>query len=88
MLIVGSGIGAGVVINGDLYHGSHDSAGEVGHVPLMRGDGPECGCGKRGCFEALASGRSIARRGRELVELGRARGVRRRLTADRDVTAE
>ena len=70
MVIVGSGIGCGVVIGGEVYHGAHDSAGEVGHVKIEP-DGRSCGCGGRGCLETLASGGAIARRGRELVAAGR-----------------
>ena len=61
---VGTGIGAGIVLNGRLHHGQHGMAGEIGHVTVLP-DGPECGCGKRGCLEALASGRSLGRRARE-----------------------
>lgn len=63
---VGTGIGAGIILNGVLYHGKSGLAGEIGHV-TVEPSGPQCGCGKRGCLEALASGRSIGRRGREAV---------------------
>lgn len=53
-MFVGTGIGGGVVIDGRLRTGSEDLAGEIGHMVLMV-DGPECGCGNFGCFEALAS---------------------------------
>ena len=59
-VFVGSGIGGGVVIDGRLRTGSSDLAGEIGHMVLMV-DGPECGCGNRGCFEALASRGAIER---------------------------
>jgi glucokinase len=58
-LFPGTGIGGGIIINGQLYHGASGSAGEVGHMTLQV-DGPYCGCGKRGCFEALASRIAIA----------------------------
>ncbi|HEX2032923.1 MAG TPA: ROK family protein [Chloroflexota bacterium] len=61
---VGTGIGAGVILDGALYHGQHGTAGEVGHVTVVP-EGPECACGKRGCLEALASGPSLARRAQE-----------------------
>ena len=48
-----TGIGGTVVVNGQLLHGNHGWAGEIGHIPL-RADGPECRCGNRGCLEALA----------------------------------
>jgi glucokinase len=62
----GTGIGGGLILEGRLYHGSNDLAGEVGHTTIVL-DGPVCGCGKRGCLEALASGPAIARRARELA---------------------
>lgn len=56
-----TGIGAGLILDNALYHGTNDSAGEFGHIVLARG-GPRCNCGGRGCLEALASGTAIARR--------------------------
>lgn len=58
-LFPGTGIGGGIILNGKLYHGASGSAGEVGHMTLEV-DGPYCGCGKRGCLEALASRVAIA----------------------------
>lgn len=63
----GTGIGGGLILDGRLYHGTNDLAGEIGHTTVLL-DGPPCGCGKRGCLEALASGPSIARRARELAD--------------------
>ena len=60
-MTMSTGIGGGIVANGEIYHGANDSAGEVGHQILLP-DGPLCGCGKHGCLEALCSGPSIARR--------------------------
>lgn len=60
-MTMSTGIGGGIVIDGKIYHGANDSAGEVGHQILLP-DGPQCGCGKRGCLEALCSGPAIARR--------------------------
>jgi glucokinase len=53
-VFVGTGIGGGIIMNGRLYRGTRYTAGEVGHMVLLA-DGPVCGCGKRGCAEALAS---------------------------------
>lgn len=61
---IGTGIAAGVVIQGQLYTGANSSAGELGHVTIVP-DGPLCGCGNRGCLQALASGPAIANRARE-----------------------
>ncbi len=63
-LTMGTGIGAGLILDGRLYRGRRDLAGEVGHAVVLPG-GPLCPCGKRGCLEALASGTSLARMGRE-----------------------
>ncbi len=54
-IFVGTGVGSGFVINGDLVHGATNSAGEIGHI-CMDPQGPQCGCGKLGCLEAYASG--------------------------------
>ena len=67
-MTMSTGIGGGIVINGEIFHGANDSAGEVGHQILLP-NGPQCGCGKRGCLEALCSGPSIARRAKESVEI-------------------
>jgi len=64
MLAVGTGIGGGVVIGGELFRGHLGFAAELGHVTLMEG-GPQCACGERGCLEALASGTAIGRMARE-----------------------
>jgi glucokinase len=84
-LNVGTGIGAGLILNGRLFHGQHGMAGEIGHVtvvpdpadapegpdlpgspgpPWAGRDAPPCPCGKRGCLEAVASGRAIGQRAR------------------------
>jgi len=63
-LTLGTGIGAGLILNSHLYRGRSDLAGEIGHAIVLPG-GPLCSCGKRGCLEALASGTAIGRRGRE-----------------------
>src|SRR2546427_5304629 len=61
---VSTGIGAGLLLRGELYAGAHGIAGEVGHIVVQR-DGPLCTCGNRGCLEAIASGTGIARAARE-----------------------
>ena len=66
-MTMSTGIGGGIVINGQIYHGANDSAGEVGHQVLLP-DGPPCGCGKRGCLEALCSGPAIARRAQAAIQ--------------------
>jgi glucokinase len=65
---LGTGIGTGIIFDRKIYHGRTGSAAEGGHVTIDY-NGPKCGCGKRGCIEALCSGPAIARRAKErLVE--------------------
>jgi glucokinase len=68
-MTMGTGIGGGLVLDGQLYRGTNDLAGELGHQTLLV-DGPECGCGKRGCLESLCSGPAIARRAGAALEGG------------------
>jgi len=60
-LAVGTGIAAGVILDGRLHRGARGLAGEIGHA-VVDPNGPRCACGQRGCLEALVSGPSIARR--------------------------
>ncbi|MBS3946865.1 MAG: ROK family protein [Dethiobacter sp.] len=66
---VSTGIGAGLVLNGQIYRGAGGFAGEVGHM-VVRPDGPTCGCGRRGCLETVASGTAMARVARAAVLAG------------------
>ncbi len=68
-ICVGTGIGSGLVQRGKLWRGDRESAGEIGHM-IMQIDGPRCGCGGRGCFEALASRTAIERDLREAIAGG------------------
>jgi glucokinase len=68
-LTVSTGIGGGVVAGNKLLLGAHGLAAEVGHI-LIQPNGPRCGCGQRGCLEALASGPSIARDAVERLNRG------------------
>jgi len=63
---LGTGVGAGIVFNNRIYHGRTGSAAEGGHVTIDY-RGPVCGCGKRGCIEALCSGPAIAARARAMM---------------------
>jgi glucokinase len=58
---IGTGIGTGVIFDGELYHGRTGAAGEGGHMSIDY-RGPLCGCGKRGCIESLAAGPAIQKR--------------------------
>ncbi|MBB16264.1 transcriptional regulator [Candidatus Poribacteria bacterium] len=65
-MTMSTGIGAGIVVDGRILHGASDCAGEVGHQVLIP-NGPVCGCGNRGCLEAICSGPAIAKRAQEKV---------------------
>ncbi|MDT4985292.1 MAG: glucokinase, partial [Pseudonocardiales bacterium] len=64
---LGTGIGGGLVVDGNLYRGAYGIACEYGHMTLVP-DGRRCACGNRGCWEMYASGRALARDAQELVE--------------------
>jgi glucokinase len=61
LVTLGTGVGGGVISHGDLLRGARGTGGELGHITVLP-TGPRCGCGNRGCLEALASGTAIARR--------------------------
>jgi glucokinase-like ROK family protein len=63
---VGSGVGAGLLLNGQIYRGATGSAGEIGHLTIDE-NGPVCDCGNTGCLEAVAGGKAIARQGQDAV---------------------
>lgn len=67
---VGTGIGAGIILDHELYRGPAFSAGEIGHTTIDL-DGPRCGCGNTGCLEALAAGPAILTRVKKAIEEGR-----------------
>ncbi len=72
----GTGIGAGLLLDGRIYRGATGSAGEIGHLTIDE-NGPQCTCGNYGCVEAYAGGRAIARTAREAIE----KGMRTQLSA-------
>lgn len=69
-LTIGTGVGGGVVINRKVYHGSWNTAGELGHT-IVKPNGRKCGCGNRGCLEAYAGARHIIERTQEQIVSGR-----------------
>jgi len=70
-ITVGTGIGSGIILNGKLIRGASNAAGEIGHIKLTLHDGPLCGCGDFGCFEAYASGPAIVAMAREYIAGGK-----------------
>jgi len=69
MITLGTGVGSGIVINGQLVYGHDGFAGELGHVTIKRNNGRLCGCGRTGCLEAYCSATGVARTAREFLEI-------------------
>ena len=68
MITLGTGVGSGIVINGQMVYGHDGFAGELGHVIMKRNNGRICGCGRTGCLETYASATGVARTAREFLE--------------------
>ena len=69
MITLGTGVGSGIVINGQLVYGHDGFAGELGHVIVKRNNGRLCGCGRTGCLETYCSATGVARTAREFLEI-------------------
>ena len=67
VITLGTGVGSGIVINGQLVYGCDGFAGELGHVIVRRENGRPCGCGRKGCLETYCSATGVARTARELL---------------------
>ncbi|MBR0432362.1 MAG: ROK family protein [Bacteroidaceae bacterium] len=67
MITLGTGVGSGIVVNGQMVLGCDGMAGELGHV-IVEKDGRQCGCGRKGCLEAYCSATGVARTTREIIE--------------------
>ena len=87
MITLGTGVGSGIVINGDVVYGHDGFAGELGHVSAVRNNGRTCNCGRTGCLETYASATGVARTAREWLELTNEPSVLRNLDniASKDV---
>lgn len=69
MITLGTGVGSGIVVNGQLVYGHDGFAGELGHLTVKRNNGRLCGCGRTGCLEAYCSATGVARTAREFLEI-------------------
>jgi len=69
MITLGTGVGSGIVINGEVVYGHDGFAGELGHVRVVRNNGRLCGCGRTGCLEAYCSAIGVARTAREWLDM-------------------
>jgi len=67
VITLGTGVGGGIIIHGDIWNGSSGIAGEVGHIPIYD-QGPVCGCGNTGCLETFASSTAVVRMAKEIKE--------------------
>jgi glucokinase len=67
VITLGTGVGSGIVVNGQLLYGHDGFAGELGHVTMVRENGRSCGCGRTGCLEAYCSATGVARTAREML---------------------
>ncbi len=81
-IAAGKGVGAGIIIDGRIYHGSHGMAGEIGHTTLVP-DGPRCECGNVGCLEGYCSSAALLRRAAARLAAGREISL---LAAERPLT--
>ena len=75
MITVGTGIGGGLVLGGQLYRGRHGIGAEYGHIQMVAG-GRRCGCGQHGCWEQYCSGRALLHEAREIADVQRGYGAR------------
>ena len=82
VITLGTGVGSGIVIGGNLVYGHDGFAGELGHVIMRRNNGRQCGCGRQGCLEAYASATGVARTAREYLEIRKDESVLRDLDPD------
>ncbi|MDD4246062.1 MAG: ROK family protein [Dysgonamonadaceae bacterium] len=69
VITLGTGVGSGIVVNGQLVYGHDGFAGELGHVIMRRTNGRLCGCGRSGCLEAYSSATGVARTAREYLDM-------------------
>lgn len=82
VITLGTGVGSGIVIGGNLVYGHDGFAGELGHVIMRRHNGRLCGCGRYGCLEAYASATGVARTAREYLEIRKDDSLLRELNED------
>lgn len=82
MITLGTGVGSGIVVNGQMVYGHDGFAGELGHVIMRRENGRSCGCGRKGCLEAYCSATGVARSAREFLEASEEPSLLREIPAE------
>lgn len=86
MITLGTGVGSGIVANGQLIYGHDGFAGELGHVTVVK-DGRLCGCGRKGCLETYASATGVARTAKEIVQANKVKTLLSEIPID-DITSK
>lgn len=87
MITLGTGVGSGIVVNGQMVYGHDGNAGELGHLVVKRNNGRVCGCGRTGCLEAYCSATGVARTAREFLEIRTEPSVLRNIDVE-DITSK
>ena len=87
MITLGTGVGSGIVVNGQLVYGHDGFAGELGHVIVKPVNGRACGCGRTGCLETYASATGVARTAREFLEIRKDNSLLRQIPIQ-DITSK
>lgn len=87
MITLGTGVGSGIVINGQVVYGHDGFAGELGHMIVKRNNGRMCGCGRTGCLETYCSATGVARTAREFLEIRTEPSLLRNLPVE-DITSK
>ncbi len=82
VITLGTGVGSGIVIGGNLVYGHDGFAGELGHVIVRRHNGRMCGCGRKGCLEAYTSATGVARTAREVLETSKENSILREMNPE------
>lgn len=87
MITLGTGVGSGIVINGQMVYGHDGFAGELGHV-IVKEDGRPCGCGRKGCLETYCSATGVARTAREMLIARSDESLLRKIPAEEIVSKD
>src|SRR5580765_8603818 len=87
IITLGTGVGGGIVMNGDIWEGMTGMAGEFGHINIEP-EGHPCNCGSRGCAEQLASATAIVRMAKEIIAGGKAEALAKAAKGDVEFTAK
>ncbi len=87
-ITLGTGVGGGVIVNGQIIHGVNGASGEIGHMTMVPNGGPPCNCGKTGCLESYASATAIIRAGTKRAQSGESALLSRLLAANGSLEAK